>query len=692
MTERERQQLKVMQTEYRAGLEFRRSRVDPRVRQIREEYRLNNMDHIVEYMAEHFADSTMDEVAFSDGRIPLIHVMMRKFEAMVTRDYDFRVQAMPHSPHDEPIADLLDGSFSGVVNEIKLKRVMRMITAYAGMEGTAGSMVNYGGLLVPGQEAWAERIPKDARNENDGEQMLPTGVNVESSFALSMPGMPVLQPIRLKDIVFDPGTKELFPEGPARVYHRMNRRVIDVLRDSRLNRQARAEFSGKFPSDYDWSEVERGLGWYGESHIRRGDVIQCYDFFSNQFCQFSPEGERFLLPWTPVPFDLGGKHPYHFLQPIPDPDSPYGIPYLLAALPSARAANFVSQVGLYQAARDGKRIFVTDSSSGPSKEDIERVNMSRSGEFVDIDLKGKNPQEAIFPMEFGGANPNLDRLEGKFVANANFASQQTDAARNTFDTSRDVTATESLVRQQAQELGIQPIHDRVLDLHQDVAQALLRVMVQNWGAERVVKYMGNDPRMSFWVKVERDRVLKDWHLEVKVGQAQAYDPVTRRQQFNEMLQTTLVLGNAVNQSMMMQAQGVPSPIDYLELLRQAWDDFDPALARRVFGRQDPAHLLERLVLDHRMRVVGATPELLDMIRQNAAGRMQGNPLTDSAGEAESRDMMPPNVAQFPGIQQGGFAEQTGIPQPGEPGPDASAGFSPGMQRGRMMSEMMGTPR
>lgn len=616
-----------------------------------------------------------DDNAFLEqfARVGHLNVYCRKLNALLNaQDPSFTMENI--NPGDEAIAELLEHAFEDMVRQIKLKRHSKALCLLALLTGTGITKTGLTSQFVYGEEPYAGRVPQNIDADLGDDAEWPQGELTEPTNFAVRAGDPNVINVPSWNLFTNPGARTL--DEVRRFYHLRERPLIDVLRDERLDRKARRQI---VPSSSEVDEAEERHEPFPEEEetlrreLRMVKVIEVFDRPSRHYAIFTEEAERPLLDWTP--FDLPIEHPYRFFCPIPHPTSMWGFPYAYLLVNQTQGINLLRAKIVDAISRDAKTVLAYDSNAIDSEEASE-FREAKDGMMLPIKGLGDNPN-FMQTVKFGGANPELLNLQSLLEGDLNFMSGLDDVTRNVYRSGSDATATEIATRQQQQGVTIEDIRDQFEGHLEDVSEDLLRIMLQVWGEERIIKVVGDDPRLFFWIAVERQRVLNNFSIKVNAGSTEKLDKAAYRRQLIDLTPRILEIKQHIDNDAMRTMQGLPpSEVNSQELLRLMLEAFDPRLANKILRRRDPVALLQRLIQQHHMFARGMSPEL----QQQLQLRMQPPQQMGMMGQGQP-GQMPENVVSF--------EERTRNPQAmamqfGQPTQDTAAG-----QTGRMLSEARG---
>lgn len=615
-----------------------------------------------------------DDNAFLEqfARVGHLNVYTRKLNALLNaQDPAFTMENV--NPGDEAIAELMEHAFEDTVRQIKLKRHSKALCLLALLTGTGITKVGLSSQFVYGEEPYAGKVPKNIDADLGDDAEWPEGELTEPTNFAVRAGDPNVVNVPFWNLFTNPGARTL--DEVRRFYHLRERPLIDVLRDERLDKRARQQITPT-PSEEGEEEPYASDEETLRRELRMVKVVEVFDRPSRTYAIFSAEAERPLLDWTQ--FDLPIEHPYRFFCPIPHPTSMWGFPYAYLLVNQTQGINLLRSKIVDAISRDAKTVLVYDTNALDA-EDAGELREAKDGMLLPIKGLGDNPN-VVQPIKFGGANPELLNLQSLLEGDMNFMSGMDDVTRNVYRSGADATATEIATRQQQQGVTIEDIRDQFEGHLEDVGEDLLRIMLQVWGEERIVKVVGDDPRLFFWINVERQRVLNNFTIKVNAGSTEKLDKATYRRQLIDLTPRILEIKQHIDNDAMRTMQGLPpSEVNSQELLRLMLEAFDPRLANKILRRRDPVALLQRLIQQHHMFARGMSPELQEQLRLRMMPPEQQQAMAMMQGQGQGQ--LPGNVVSF--------EERTRNPQAmamqfGQPTQDTAAG-----QTGRMLSEARG---
>lgn len=644
--------LDLLKWEYHESKVDKEGKLHGKWKELVDEFR-GDATKMFETIEQSVANPTLAKLIASDGRMPNVNLIIRKLIALLTlKDIEFNIKN--RTPNFEAMADLLEYSVEQVLQDINIKKLNRKTLLDALLFGTAAWSIGYESIYVPSERAWAEPIPRGMDSEDvKHAKKLPHGALTEYGLREVGKEMPTIHRIRPHDLFFPPGTVVL--EEVRRIYVRHTRWASDVWRDSRYSKKFRRQFRGK-PTDKIKGSYPAGNALDIMREVEKGEVIQCFDIASNQFCVFSEDADVPAIDWTPQPFKFKGL-PIKIWTPIEDPESVWGIPYAWLFLPQARAINQLRAKEILSLQRDGKKVFVWNPELVDQDELDQKVLEARDGAHITFDKNtdtGLDMRKMMQTIDFGGANKYLGEAKDAAQRDLGMISGLDDPARNEPGKSR-TTATEIDARRTQQGVTFNDIQMMFEEYQEEGIGDLIMVILQNWGQERMIKVVGKDTRVWFWVKVERDKMLAEFTLKITAGSTQKQDKTVYRQQLIEAIPKVLELGQHIDQERLMVAQGMePSPVDREALLRLFLEELNPRLADVVMRRKDPAELVMRLIQQHDLFPDQMSPILKQQV-DRLWERQKNPPALPAPGQA----------LQLPTNGGVSFEERTGNPGPAD---------------------------
>lgn len=660
---------------------------------IMQEYRFSYESYWTFY--DRLVDSTNVPVALDDqlravdGRVGSLHVFVRKLKAlMALQNPDVLIE--PSDPGEEPIAYLLEKAFATLQEEIQCDRKFRRMLVDAACFGTSVAKCGYLSEFVYGETPMATKIPANAV-EDPREDAYPSHEVAEYSDLTLLRQTPNLQIVKPHDIFLDIDARTL--SEVRRIYHRSSRVLRDVQEDSRYSEEFREKFSVACRSPEDDSAYPTMESDF-VAEMRRGDIVECFDIATRQYCVFSPNVDVPARDWKILPLDI--DNPYIFFQPIPDPESPWGIPYALTIYSQCQAKNAVSARIVDTISRHGKRVRLATRELTPDT--VSSIMYAKDGDVVHApELDSQTAMNAMVPLDLGNVDPEVLQLRNQIDEDLRFMSGISDQTSNLYG-AKDETATAVQTRVQSQGLSIDDMRAEYESAIEDILINIFKIQLQYWPETKMIKYVGHDPYLYFWVPLMRDRVRNHFTLKVRVGSTQKISPEVRRRQIIDATPRLIELDKAIVAQKQMMAQGLYSGINLEEWARELMEELVPGLSDKVMNRRDPVTLLSRLVSQNIAWPTNVAPELLNQLALSdppLAEALGGGvlpplqPAIQSSPNMGVPTPMPPPPPQMGPPQMPSFEEANRIPaQPtlspfGQIPMDTGAGIS-----GRMLSEAM----
>ena len=671
-------QYELLKIEFNAAIDRAQSRLHPAWAEVAREYQFSTADDMFQFAIQNVSPNLMGAMLATDGRMPSMQIIGRKYVSRITSmDPDFSLEN--EKPDLEAMAWLLEESLKDTLRRIKYSEREEEWALDAFLFGTAISKVSYSSEFVHGEEAYIGDVARNSDVDLSDDLQWPTGMLTEFTNQNVSPGDVYCGRVAPWDFFTDPGC--LSHQDARRYYVRYLRPVVDIHRDVRYNSAAAAQVRGKVV----WED--RNTAFFEQfdeytAECSRAYVVECFDIASGKFCIFSPEADEPLIDWKPFPIS-NMKHPYSFFRPIQG-NSFWGIPLAFLLLPSIRAKNQIRGTVMNQISEDGKKVGLCSSQTVQS-EDIERIIAARNGDIIPIEglPTGADANTWLQWIEFNGASPHLTNLIAEFARDEQIISGLDDPSLNVYR-GKEMSATEVNARQSATGDNMQFFRKRFEAFQRDTVQNLCQVHLQYWDPERLVRVVGQDPRMEFWIPVERSRVSDDFRIKIHPGTAEKRDSVTYRMQIAELAPRIAEWKQIVDMDAQMAQQGFQSPIDALEILKTIIGSVDRRLVDKIVRTKDPATMLRRLIEQYGLTPTYVSPELkqyLQMTSQtvnNPAGQQQ---MAMTPAPWDMQQMQPPNMVPF--------EQQNGVPAPSNMNPMAQFQQNSGGAMASMLGGMGG---
>jgi hypothetical protein len=640
-------ELDLLRQEYKWSKEQTTDKFHDKWVPIMDEYGLKSFDEVLEFVTEHLNHADM--LMAHDASVGKFHLAIRKMLTLVSfRNPEFHIRN--ENPKSEAIAELLDASFPHELRRVRWPRRMRMRNLWALLTGFGMTKIGVSSIYHYDEPAYTGKLPHGG-DLNEEFKKVPYGPTTEYMEAGVEEGE--------ANLIYMPSTNIFtWPWDPAvwehvqRLYIRYQRPLIDIYYDDRYE-NSRQSVSPIRYEDRRNDPYFVGMSDEHQRHSMFGEVVECYDFASRKWCVFNENVDRELRDWTNLGLDISS--PFTNFVPIESTKTWRGIPYAIRIINQAHAVNQLRGILKSKIASDGKTIYFYDPM-GLSPEDMDRVNAMRDGEWMAIPgLAEMNSQgkDFIRAVEFGKPQPELLQLLSTFDADLREMSGLDNPAVNA--PASDQTATEVSLRSQQTNLDIRDYITTNEESQEEVAADFLRILLQKWPQDKILKVTGLTEQSYFWVPVTRQDLLKNggsFSLEIVAGSTEKLDKTTYRRQFTETMARIVELSQQKLADADREMQQLPTTgINWDEMIRSLLDLFDPTLSKKLMKRSDPAALIMRLAQNHGILPAGpdaVSPDIAKEIEQRLTMQAQGQ--------------VPGNVTPFPGAQpNASFESRTGNP-------------------------------
>lgn len=578
---------------------------------ILDEFCMRNYNSMFSAFAPMADNAQMSDFMSANGRVPYINLYVRKMLGMVaSRNNEYLLD--PRRPDQEVIASVLEFAFDGVVGKIGLEDKMIEVCQWALLLGTGIGKVGFASELVYGEEAWSDRIVgKDDLPEESADS--PYRASTERSPEI-MQGNPTLRPVPTFDYFKDPGSRN--DEELRREYVRYRRQLMDVRMDVRYKASARANVNGFKIPDNEYL----GDDWNIDISANQDDTLYCYvwevvDIPSGMWCVIPEDGDEALIDWTPLRLPSGMKSPYVKCRLIESVASFWGISYAALMLPSAMSLNIAKAQTLNQIARDGKKVLLYNPNASDSADTFRsQLQRAKNMEPVPMNGLGEQPGTPYAVLDYGGVNPELVRLTTMYSNDLSVISQLTDQTRNM--ASGEQTATEANIRNSQQQISVSDLRASFHNFHLEVASAICRIMLKEWPQSKLIKVMGADPRVFFWLELDKDKVSEDFDIKIVMGTSEQSDRVLMRRQLAELTPQLMQIGDRIAMQQQMQAQNpnAITPINWEGMMELLLDQYDPKFKNKILRRKDPMQIVMDLVQTKGMQNIQMSPLLMQQVQ------------------------------------------------------------------------------
>ncbi|HRS96183.1 MAG TPA: hypothetical protein P5179_13025 [Candidatus Latescibacteria bacterium] len=621
-----------------------------------------------------------DSFFANDSSRGSLHIICRKLNTLTTlKNAQFAVSAK--KPIDEPFARLGEKALDRETRRMQWQRRMRTIGMWTTLTGTGCCKLGIDSMYQYGEAAYSDKIPRKSDYYDEYKDQ-PYGPLTEYTDPSIRVGEVNMIHIPTTNVFANP--EATTRDTVTRWYIRYQRPLIDALRDYRYDPQARGALRGMTTNDARYSV------WLDERDdeerlwARYCEVVECFDLSSRQVCVFTEYGNKPLIDWHNFRLDV--FCPLHLFTPIDHPTNWRGMPYAMLIYNQHKSINQLRALLKAKIGSDGKTVYAYDPDR-ITEEQLTPLRKARDGEWVPIEgllSMMQNGEEFFKVIEFGKPNPDILRMMQMFENDLQFMSGMDEPTRG-IETGGEKTATEVSVRQQQQSLTISDYVARNEEFQEEVAGDVLRLVVQNWDQQKLVKVCGSDDDSYFWVNIERERMRTEFDLEVVAGSTEKMDSTTYRRQYNEMTDRLVQVAGVAMQENQLVAQGIqPTGIVWSEVIRRLVNNYEPCLGNQILNKRDPFALMMDLIQQHNIWPVKMSADLEQRLVAAFASPppMQGQQPGMQPGQQPGG--MPPNVVPMPG-QQG---TPTAVQQPqvnSMNAPQDMAGFT----SGRQMSEAHG---
>lgn len=658
--------LDIIKRKYADSKAWKQDKIHTVWRSIMREYRMDTfheMAKAAETMYTYTGDmSGMNIEYITDARVPSLNIYTRKLMTLLNlQNPDFLVEN--EKPGDEAIAWLLEQYSPQIQRIIDMPAKSRLAVMHGALFGTTCAKKGYTSEFVYGEEAYSDKLNKKDDIVKD-EAQLPIGPTTEYADFTVKSGHPNVQMVYPTDVFFWPMNVPL--SKVQYIFHRSERLVSDIYRDARYIKESRHEVKGK---PYDDSDENTWLTKYDDEYardVKLADVVEAYNVSTREFMVFNEEVERELRDWKAFPYAKVDS-PWTFWQPIPDPESQWGIPYAFLLLPGCKTKNYLRAIYVDQAGRDGKRTVFADTDI-ITQDKIDEANQSTHGQIIGVaGISEKPAAQVLQPYDWGGASPEVMKLHSMIDGDLDFASGLDDPTRNAYR-SGDTTATEVQTRQQQQGITVDDMRDTFEAFLESVMQDVFKITAEEWDESQMIKVVGEDPRVYAWVPLAREQLQENFTFKIRAGSTEKMDKMTYRRQLTDLTPHIMEMCNAIDQEAQVafQMPGYQSKVNRIGLLEEILEPFGRRLADKILRRNDPMSMMQALG-QQGVNPAYMSPQMEQQMAMAQAAQMQGGA------------PMPPNVTPMvPG--------QTPAPQTiqfGQPTMDTAAG-----QSGRALSEGM----
>jgi hypothetical protein len=370
----------------------------------------------------------------------------------------------------------------------------------------------------------------DIRSGTDEDLNLPQAPVVEHNTAIRY-GHPWKKSISPFDFLSDPEART--PDEARWFAHVINRPFVDVIRDSRYDKEARAQVEPTGHSEHGNDPSATTSSWREDEVSRDSSMVTLYEIFDKvtQTVIVWKWGLDRPLLVKPYPF-FGQEGPYVFLQFLPDDDDFWGLSYADSFSDQIQVLNkmrtqMMDHLQRWGATRGAFR-------TGSVNPDDVRKFVTNTNSFVEV-MGADRISDAleIFPhVPIAGDAWKLTELFQRDLDEVSGISELAQGSGHGIQ-----TATEASYIQQQSGL-------RVGDMRFLLERALVKstrkdvsMLRQFWGPERVVPLVGDDGRVWQMVSLSQDLVAADYEVTIEPGSTERVDKSVRvRQTIDAMAQ------------------------------------------------------------------------------------------------------------------------------------------------------------
>jgi len=489
------------------------------------------------------------------------------------------------------------------------------------------------GILKHGySSALSPEMPlRDAGIRPEGERSgddfnLPLAQTVESDQRMRV-GHPWTWAISPHDFFMDPDAKKW---TESRWFcHRYNRPYVDVLQDSRLNIEARAELEPTGRSGFFLDEDIRDSEDNNTRLQLQNDaaIVRLYEYYDVQnacVTLMSDNGERPLL-YKKYPY-LKDLTPYEKLTFFESRKHPWGIPYPNTFRSQIEVLNVIRSQQLQHLETWGWTRGAVNSDKVKNKADVKSFLKARGPKLIEV--QGDTKINEVIEI-FDRQDIPADTWK---VAQQHYDDLIDISGANELGARSTETATEASYQEQKHNLRVGDMryaNDRAL---KGSARRVIALLKNFWGAERVVPICGEDGKLWEMLSIPREWVLAEYEVDIEPGSTERVDRVVRTRQIIDAIRELLPLNEAMKQ--------------------QGWQVYLPELVKKYLHNTDVFRTSDRVLVPY-------TPPLVDEM---------GNPIPDAGG----------NAGGMPGPEsEGAFGSMPQLQDAGLTGRALSEGFGGG---------------
>ncbi|MCC6798302.1 MAG: hypothetical protein IT366_24530 [Candidatus Hydrogenedentes bacterium] len=310
--------------------------------------------------------------------------------------------------------------------------------------------------------------------------------------------------------------------------HRYNRPYIDVLQDSRLDINARAELEPTGKSGYFLEEDIREDDHHRTRLMLENDASICrlYEYYDVQnacITLLSDNGERPLL-YKHYPY-LKELTPYERLVFFESRKHPWGIPYPNTFRSQIEVLNVIRSQQLQHLETWGWTRGAVSVDKLKNKEDAKKFLKSRGPKLIEIQGTDTKPADVISLFD----RQDIPSDSWK-ISDVHYNDLIDISGANELGARSTETATEASYQEQKHNLRVGDMryfNDRAL---KGSARRLIVLLKTFWGTERVVPICGADGKLWEMVRIPREWVLAEYEVDIEPGSTERVDKVVRTRQ------------------------------------------------------------------------------------------------------------------------------------------------------------------
>ena len=609
--------------------------MDNALQAIQEEYR-RSKDEMEPYHAladevvrEYSGDSLERLVGYVNGQIETVYeAMLPLYASGTVNNMENLVDRMlarisrraalslksGQDPRNNAYAPLVLSTLDTVQDRTDWDGQMRAIKLDALLTGLGVGRLGLASKYVYGQGAWAEKAPAGAEPDRH-EQYFQQGAWSEPDRVEE--GDPTLYHQSFWHWFPNLGALRA-PGLHRRTYLRDLRPAIDVLRDVRFDKAARREVERFIENGQDVWGMEPYMGSM-RSEVELVEQVTLIDHMSQKFTIFTPSATRPLLEYTDWPFQIA--RPVKLMRLSAHPRTQIPMSYALRILGPCQAINVLRSTLLRRISESAKTINLYDPDDGIGEQLLYQLQTAQSNAYIpwpQLREKLINGLPPIHVMKFVDANAPLLELMQIFDADLIKMSGQSDVSVNRNATSSRRSALEIGTQNAAEMTTTEDFIKMAERFEEECAGDMLRLIAANWGPEKWVGLLGPRKEFLLWYRLDRDRLLGEWNLQVVADSSRPLDKASEHQRFVESLDRAIALKREewADFQAELNSQGQwKRPFNYDALYEEIFNRNDVTLAGRVLNPERNAELALELALHHGLSPAWMHPEMRRQIEQ-----------------------------------------------------------------------------